>query len=101
MNATATILAADTPKRPVHPLRAWRKGQMVDDPDKGGRRTMRLTDVQRLYGIPFNTWAAWEKWPGEPGYRKPDDDNMARIFEITKREITPNDFYLFTANAEP
>lgn len=75
------------------PLRAWRKRQTVDDPTGNCRRTMRLIDVERLYGIPRTTWSQWEKPPGSPGSRRPDDENMHRLFEITGGAITPEDFY--------
>lgn len=73
-------------------LRAWRKRQMITDPEKC-RRTMRLTDVERLYGIPTTTWSQWERVPGQKGFRTPDPDNMRLLFEITGGEITPESFY--------
>jgi hypothetical protein len=86
-------IAAAPGEAGVSPLRAWRKRQMVDDAPNRCRRTMRLIDVERLYGIPRTTWAQWEKLPGDPGSRRPDDEGMRRLFEITNREITPESFY--------
>lgn len=79
--------------RPIHPLQAWRKRQLIYDKASKCRRSMRLLDVTVAYGIAHTTWNGWEKWPDEPAWRRPDDDNMRRLFEITKGEITPNDFY--------
>lgn len=79
--------------RPTHPLKAWRKAQLVDDPASSGKRSMRLFDVQRLYGIPIQTWSGWEKYPDEPGFRRPDEANMHRLFDITGGAIEPNHFY--------
>jgi hypothetical protein len=53
---------------------------------------MRITDTERLYGIKAGTWHAWEQWPEHDAFRRPDDDNMKRLFEITGGEITPETF---------
>lgn len=79
--------------RAKHPLRAWRERQMVWDEQRTCRRRMRLKDVTRLYGIPFNSWFNWELFPGEPGFRRPEEENMKQLFLITKGEITPDLYY--------
>lgn len=79
--------------RPDHPLKAWRRRQRFYDGVAKCRRSMRLIDVTTAYGIAHTTWNGWERFPDELGWRRPDDDNMRKLFEITKGEITPNDFY--------
>lgn len=90
-------LAAETLRssaRSMSPLKTWRKQQLVVDPQVGARRSMRLTDIPREYGIATSTWHAWEQAPGDPDFRRPSDANMARICdEITKGAVSPADFY--------
>lgn len=83
----------DQPRRHEHPLRAWRRRQLVEAEDGSCRRSMRLQDIERLHGIPTSTWAGWEKWPDQSGFRRPDEANMGLIFKITKGEITPDLYY--------
>lgn len=74
-----------------HPLRRWRLRQRVSR--DGKCFPMRLQDVEEVYAVPSSTWHCWERWPDEAGFRRPDDANMQRIFEITAGEITPDAFY--------
>lgn len=76
-------------------LKAWRKAQMVLDDDGVTRRAMRITDAPRLYGIPWQTWHAWEQPVGHKDFKRPNEANMARLCgEITKGAVAPADFYL-------
>jgi hypothetical protein len=54
---------------------------------------MRITDTERLHGIKAGTWHAWEQPLDHVAFRRPDDANMHRLFEITGGEIVPADFY--------
>lgn len=89
MNAPATLSRTSA----LTPLKAWRKKQMVDDRERGCRRTMKITDVPVLYGIPVSTWHGWEQPPGHKEFKPPNYDNMHRLFEITHGEVGPEDFY--------
>jgi hypothetical protein len=77
----------------MHPLKAWRKRQMVNDPAKGCKRSVVLTDVPTLWGVAQSTWHSWEQSPDHPDFRRPDEKNMAMLFEISGGEITPELFY--------
>lgn len=87
-----------------HPLTAWRKAQTVPA-EGGGVRAMRMIDAAALYGIPVNTWWGWERWPGQPGFRRPDAANMQRLGEITGSAVRPEHYYAipkrFADEAEP
>ena len=86
--------AADTLRsasRAMSKLKAWRKAQLVEDVEAGGKRAMRLTDIPGLYGIPTSTWHQWEQMPGASDFRCPRGPNMARVCEITG--LSPSDFY--------
>jgi hypothetical protein len=77
-------------------LKAWRKAQMVVDPEVGAKRPMRITDVPRLYpGIAVTTWHQWEQPVGHKDFARPNAVNMARLCgpEITNGAVTPTDFY--------
>lgn len=86
MNAPAAITT-------ISALKAWRKRQLVWDPDKKCRRTMRITDVPAQYGIPWQTWNSWEQPVGHKDFKRPNDANMARVVEITGGAVGPADFY--------
>lgn len=79
--------------RSMTKLKAWRKAQMVRDGDTGLLREMRLTDVPEAYGIATTTWHQWEQPIGHKDFKRPNAENMARLFDITCGEITPADFY--------
>lgn len=83
------IAAAD--RRRTNPLMAWRMTQ--SEPERGGKRLMRVADAARGIGVPYQTWDGWEKDEGEPGHRKPDPENMRRIFLFTRGAIRPDHFY--------
>jgi hypothetical protein len=88
------VLAARKLKSPVlTKLKAWRKAKLIEDPDSRLIRPMRITDAPRLYAIPWQTWHGWEQPPGHKDFKRPNDDNMKRLFEITGGEVTPADFY--------
>lgn len=91
--AEPLVIDSHRPSRGDTALRAWRKRQMVFDEAAKCRRRMKLTDVPRLYGIATSTWHGWEVWPDEDSFRRPEDANMQRLFEITGGEVTPNDFH--------
>jgi hypothetical protein len=74
------------------PLKAWRKRQWIDVPG-AGRRTVKLTDVPGLWGIPQQSWHAWEQWPDSPSYRAPNGPNVEKLFKLTNGEVRPEDFY--------
>lgn len=75
-----------------HPLTVWREAQAVPA-ENGGTRPMRMIDAAALYTIPVNTWWGWERWPGEPGFRRPDAANMQRLGEITGGAVRPEHYY--------
>jgi hypothetical protein len=80
---------------PMTKLKAWRKAQMVVDEHVGAKRPMRITDVPKLYGIPWQTWHAWEQPVGHKDFARPNEANMVRLCgEITQGAVTPADFYL-------
>lgn len=94
-----SALAAEKMRSPVlTKLKAWRKRQLIVDPEIGAKRTMRITDVPRFYGIPWQTWHAWEQPLGHKDFKRPNAVNMARIAEITGGEVTVADFYAAPAN---
>ena len=93
--ATAQPIVIDSrrPPRGEHPLKAWRTRQLVLDDGGTCRRSMRLLDVTKVYGIPHTTWHGWERWPEEKGFRRPDDVNMKMLFVLTGGEVRPDHFY--------
>ena len=101
MNAHPTFAAEKLARPALTKLKAWRKSKLVEDPETGVRRTMRITDVPRLYpGIGVTTWHNWEQPVGHPQFKRPSEANMTRLIEITGGAVSPADFYPVPSNAE-
>lgn len=63
----------------THPLRAWREAQAPD---------MTLDAAAAGVGTVRQVW-----WDWESGRRIPNRTFMARIYELTRGAVSPNDFY--------
>jgi hypothetical protein len=79
--------------RHTHPLKAWRMTQRVWIAARKEYRTMTITDAATKFGVPYQTWMAWEKFEDEARFRRPDGANLKKLFLFTKGAIRPDHFH--------
>jgi hypothetical protein len=77
----------------INPLKAWRLSQRRIDHRTKEAVTWTIADASRAFKVPYQTWMAWELDEGEPNFRRPDAENMKKLFVFTRGQVRPDHFF--------
>lgn len=67
--------------------------QRVWNPAKRASETMSITHAAHRFGVPYQTWHAWEREDGDPLWREPDRANKKKLFLFTGGALRPDHFH--------